>query len=156
MLQAESQAQDGGNRQTWSNPTEFLMSCIATSVGLGNVWRFPYVAYHNGGGAFLIPYLIVLVLIGRPMYYLETFLGQFSSSNCVRIWALSPAMKGTCQRSRTKNHVFKINHTYTEHFCRNRLLPGIRSILRVVLLHVHYSSLSLLLGNELLVSTTLG
>ncbi|XP_026317520.1 sodium-dependent nutrient amino acid transporter 1-like [Hyposmocoma kahamanoa] len=92
---AESQARDGGNRQKWSNPTEFLMSCIATSVGLGNVWRFPYVAYHNGGGAFLIPYLIVLVLIGRPMYYLETFLGQFSSSNCVRIWGLSPAMKGT-------------------------------------------------------------
>lgn len=70
------------------------MSCIATSVGLGNVWRFPFVAYQNGGGAFLIPYIIVLILIGKPMYYLETVLGQFSSSNCVGIWALSPAMKG--------------------------------------------------------------
>ncbi|XP_059047002.1 sodium-dependent nutrient amino acid transporter 1-like [Achroia grisella] len=74
---------------------EFLMSCIATSVGLGNVWRFPFVAYQNGGGAFLIPYIIVLILIGKPMYYLETVLGQFSSSNCVKIWGLSPAMKGT-------------------------------------------------------------
>ncbi|KAG7302653.1 hypothetical protein JYU34_012604 [Plutella xylostella] len=71
------------------------MSCIATSVGLGNVWRFPFVAYQNGGGAFLIPYVIVLIVIGKPMYYLETVLGQFSSSNCVKIWALSPAMKGT-------------------------------------------------------------
>ncbi|XP_063824948.1 sodium-dependent nutrient amino acid transporter 1-like [Ostrinia nubilalis] len=82
-------------RPKWDNQIEFLMSCIATSVGLGNVWRFPFVAYQNGGGAFLIPYIIVLLVIGKPMYYLETVLGQFSSSNCVKIWALSPAMKGT-------------------------------------------------------------
>lgn len=83
------------SRPKWDNAIEFLMSCIATSVGLGNVWRFPFVAYQNGGGAFLIPYIIVLLVIGKPMYYLETVLGQFSSSNCVKIWALSPAMKGT-------------------------------------------------------------
>ncbi|KAF9424063.1 hypothetical protein HW555_000772 [Spodoptera exigua] len=82
-------------RPTWDNQYQFLMSCIATSVGLGNVWRFPFIAYQNGGGAFLIPYIIVLILIGKPMYYLETALGQFSSSNCVKVWALSPAMKGT-------------------------------------------------------------
>ncbi|XP_026725014.1 sodium-dependent nutrient amino acid transporter 1-like isoform X2 [Trichoplusia ni] len=82
-------------RPQWDNQYQFLMSCIATSVGLGNVWRFPFVAYQNGGGAFLIPYIVVLILIGKPMYYLETTLGQFSSSNCVKIWALSPAMKGT-------------------------------------------------------------
>lgn len=73
---------------------EFLMSCIATSVGLGNVWRFPFAAYENGGGAFLIPYIIVLFLVGKPMYYLEGILGQFSSRNSVKVWSLSPAMKG--------------------------------------------------------------
>ncbi|XP_045772165.1 uncharacterized protein LOC123872079 [Maniola jurtina] len=82
-------------RPKWGNQIEFLMSCISTSVGLGNVWRFPFVAYQNGGGAFLIPYIIVLIVIGKPMYYLETVLGQFSNSNCVKVWALSPAMKGT-------------------------------------------------------------
>lgn len=81
-------------RPTWGNQIEFLMSCISTSVGLGNVWRFPFVAYQNGGGAFLIPYIIVLIVIGKPMYYLETVLGQFSNSNCVNVWGLSPAMKG--------------------------------------------------------------
>lgn len=78
----------------WGNGMEFLMSCIATSVGLGNVWRFPFVAYNNGGGAFLIPYIIVLLVIGKPMYFLETVIGQFASRNCVKIWSLCPAMKG--------------------------------------------------------------
>lgn len=78
----------------WGNQIEFLMSCIATSVGLGNVWRFPFIAYGNGGGAFLIPYIIVLFLIGKPMYYIECAIGQFSSRNSVKVWALSPAMKG--------------------------------------------------------------
>lgn len=51
-------------RTNWGNGLEFLMSCISVSVGLGNVWRFPFTAYENGGGAFLIPYIIVLFLIG--------------------------------------------------------------------------------------------
>ncbi|XP_053607702.1 sodium-dependent nutrient amino acid transporter 1-like isoform X2 [Plodia interpunctella] len=82
-------------RAEWGNQIDFLMSCIATSVGLGNVWRFPFVAYQNGGGAFLIPYIIVLLLIGKPMYYLECVIGQFSTKNSVKVWSLSPAMKGT-------------------------------------------------------------
>lgn len=65
------------------------------SVGLGNIWRFPYVAYANGGGAFLIPYLIVLFFIGRPLYFLEMILGQFSSEGSVKVWAVVPLVKGT-------------------------------------------------------------
>lgn len=51
-------------RENWGNSLEFLMSCISVSVGLGNIWRFPFTAYENGGGAFLIPYIVVLFLIG--------------------------------------------------------------------------------------------
>ncbi|XP_047995017.1 sodium-dependent nutrient amino acid transporter 1-like isoform X2 [Leguminivora glycinivorella] len=91
----DPEADDLPQRATWGNQIEFLMSCIATSVGLGNVWRFPFVAYNNGGGAFLIPYIIVLFIIGKPMYYLECVMGQFSTRNSVKIWSLSPAMKGT-------------------------------------------------------------
>ena len=84
----------GGSRQQWSSSMEFLMSCIAMSVGLGNVWRFPFTAYANGGAAFLIPYLIVLVLIGRPLYLLEVGLGQFCSGGSVKVWRLSPGFRG--------------------------------------------------------------
>ena len=51
--------------------------------GLGNVWRFPFTAYENGGGAFLIPYICVLMLVGRPLYFMELALGQFSSAGYI-------------------------------------------------------------------------
>ncbi|XP_012538375.1 sodium-dependent nutrient amino acid transporter 1 isoform X3 [Monomorium pharaonis] len=78
----------------WGGRLEFLMACIATSVGLGNVWRFPFTAYENGGGAFLIPYIIVLILVGKPFYLLEGLLGQFTSRSCAKTWYMTPAMKG--------------------------------------------------------------
>ncbi|XP_067006231.2 sodium-dependent nutrient amino acid transporter 1 isoform X2 [Anabrus simplex] len=84
----------GPERAQWGSGLEFLMSCIAMSVGLGNIWRFPFTAYENGGGAFLIPYIIVLVVIGKPLYYLEMALGQFTSSGCVRVWNMAPGLKG--------------------------------------------------------------
>ncbi|XP_014476459.1 PREDICTED: sodium-dependent nutrient amino acid transporter 1-like [Dinoponera quadriceps] len=81
-------------RQQWGNDREFLLSCIAMSVGLGNVWRFPFTAYENGGGAFLIPYIIILFIVGKPFYLLEMVLGQFSSRSAVKIWDLAPAFRG--------------------------------------------------------------
>lgn len=73
------------------------MSCIACSVGLGNVWRFPFTALENGGGAFVIPYIIVLVVVGKPIYYLEMLIGQFSSRGNIKVYDISPAMRGKFQ-----------------------------------------------------------
>jgi len=85
------------------------MSCIAMSVGLGNVWRFPFTAYENGGGAFLIPYIIVLLIVGKPFYYMELALGQFSSVGPVKVWEVVPALRGKIQTTdlhKTKKVVF--------------------------------------------------
>ncbi|CAL8110031.1 unnamed protein product [Orchesella dallaii] len=81
-------------KETWGRPIQFLLSCISMSVGLGNIWRFPFTAYQNGGGAFLLPYFVSLLLVGRPMYYLEMCIGQFASSGPVKIWEVAPFFKG--------------------------------------------------------------
>ncbi|CAL4069024.1 unnamed protein product, partial [Meganyctiphanes norvegica] len=74
------------DREQWARPVEFLMSCLSMTVGIGNVWRFPSTAFENGGGAFLIPYIIVLAIISRPLYFMELAMGQFSSSGNVKVW----------------------------------------------------------------------
>ncbi|XP_067655017.1 sodium- and chloride-dependent glycine transporter 1-like [Haliotis asinina] len=71
--------QDPADRGNWSGRFDFLMSLLGYSVGLGNVWRFPYLAYTNGGGAFLFPFIIMLLLVGLPMMFLELSFGQFAA-----------------------------------------------------------------------------
>uniref|UniRef100_H2Z9J5 Transporter n=1 Tax=Ciona savignyi TaxID=51511 RepID=H2Z9J5_CIOSA len=78
----------------WGSHAEFLLSCIGYCVGLGNVWRFPYLAYQSGGGAFLIPYLIMLVFCGIPLFLIELGFGQFSGFGTVTSWRASPMFKG--------------------------------------------------------------
>ncbi|XP_034255011.1 sodium-dependent proline transporter-like isoform X1 [Thrips palmi] len=81
-------------RGSWGSRWEFLLSCVGLSVGIGNVWRFPYLAYQNGGGAFLIPYLIMMALAGKPMYFLELAMGQFGGVGPLAMWNCCPIAKG--------------------------------------------------------------
>lgn len=65
-------------RENWGSRTGFVLAAIGSAVGLGNVWRFPYEAYSNGGGAFLIPYGLAMLVIGIPMLILEFSLGHLT------------------------------------------------------------------------------
>ncbi|KAL5011348.1 hypothetical protein ScPMuIL_009899 [Solemya velum] len=81
-------------RETWTNPFDFLLACIGFSVGLGNVWRFPYLCYKNGGGAFLIPYLICVFVGGIPLFFLEVAVGQFMGKSGLGAWNICPIFQG--------------------------------------------------------------
>jgi NSS family neurotransmitter:Na+ symporter len=63
-------------RGHWHTRMGFLLAAIGSAVGLGNIWRFPYICYKNGGGAFLIPYFIALFMVGIPLMILELGLGH--------------------------------------------------------------------------------
>jgi NSS family neurotransmitter:Na+ symporter len=63
-------------REKWGSRTGFLLAGIGSALGLGNVWRFPYIVGQNGGGAFLIPYLVSVLLLGIPLMILEFAVGR--------------------------------------------------------------------------------
>ncbi|KAG7208867.1 hypothetical protein KM043_015051 [Ampulex compressa] len=82
-------------RETWSGKVDFLLSVIGFAVDLANVWRFPYLCYKNGGGAFLVPYCVMLVVGGIPLFYMELALGQFNRKGAITCWGrLVPLLKG--------------------------------------------------------------
>ncbi|MFC4375027.1 sodium-dependent transporter [Nocardia halotolerans] len=63
-------------REQWGTRAGFLLAAIGSAIGLGNIWRFPYIAYENGGGAFLLPYLIALLSAGIPLLIFEYTIGH--------------------------------------------------------------------------------
>ncbi|XP_042909495.1 sodium-dependent dopamine transporter-like [Parasteatoda tepidariorum] len=82
------------DRPTWSKKADFLLSIIGFAVDLANVWRFPYLCYRNGGGVFLIPYLLMLVFGAMPLFYMELALGQYHRQGPISVWKICPIFKG--------------------------------------------------------------
>ncbi|MFV0423298.1 sodium-dependent transporter [Oleidesulfovibrio sp.] len=74
-------------REQWGSRVGFIMAAVGSAIGLGNIWRFPYVAYENGGGAFLIPYIFALLTAGIPFMILEFGMGQKYRSSAPRLFA---------------------------------------------------------------------
>ncbi|XP_055030703.2 sodium- and chloride-dependent GABA transporter 2 [Misgurnus anguillicaudatus] len=92
MSGSDGQIQERGY---WGSKAEFILSVAGIVIGLGNVWRFPYLCYKNGGGAFLIPYLVFVVTCGVPLFLLETAMGQYTREGGITCWhRLCPVAEG--------------------------------------------------------------
>ncbi|HRO60055.1 MAG TPA: sodium-dependent transporter [Burkholderiaceae bacterium] len=72
----ETAATQDARRGAFSSRLVFIFAAIGSAVGLGNIWRFPYVTYENGGGAFILPYLVALLTAGIPFLYLDYAMGN--------------------------------------------------------------------------------
>lgn len=83
------------SRERWNNRAEFVLILVGYTIGLGNVWRFPYLCHKNGGASFLIPYGVMLAIVGIPLYYLELCLGQRMRKGSIGVWnEISPYLGG--------------------------------------------------------------
>ncbi|MGS0694296.1 sodium-dependent transporter [Shewanella sp. 0m-4] len=81
-------------REQWNSRTGFILAAVGSAIGLGNIWRFPYMAYENGGGAFFIPYLFAMVTAGIPFMIMEFSLGHKYRSAAPKIFAKLGASLG--------------------------------------------------------------
>lgn len=85
----------GEGRAQWGNALQFFFTLLGYCVGLGNIWRFPYLCQKNGGGAFVIPFLIMMALEGMPLLLLELALGQKMRTGCLGVWkVINPYLGG--------------------------------------------------------------
>ncbi|XP_049931093.1 sodium- and chloride-dependent GABA transporter 2-like [Epinephelus moara] len=82
-------------RGQWANKREFILSVMGQIIGLSNVWRFPYLCFKNGGGAFLVPYVLFLLTCGIPLFFLEVSLGQLTGQGGITCWRkICPLFEG--------------------------------------------------------------
>ena len=70
-------------RDPWSTRLGFILAAAGSAIGLGNLWKFPYIAWHNRGGAFVIVYLLCIASVGLPIMMAEVLIGRRTQENPV-------------------------------------------------------------------------
>ncbi|XP_067649872.1 sodium- and chloride-dependent glycine transporter 1-like [Haliotis asinina] len=80
--------------EKWGSHVDYMLTILGYALGVGSMWRFPYLCVRNGGGAFLIPFIVFLIIGSIPCVFLEMAIGQFSQSGAVKVWNLCPPFKG--------------------------------------------------------------
>lgn len=70
-------------RAHWGTRIGFILATAGSAIGLGNIWKFPYITGVNGGGAFVLIYLLCIAVVGVPVFIAELYIGQKSQKNAV-------------------------------------------------------------------------
>ncbi|KAF7697907.1 sodium-dependent neutral amino acid transporter B(0)AT2 [Silurus meridionalis] len=94
-MELDGEVGQGEERPAWDSKLQYVLAQVGFSVGLGNVWRFPYLCHQNGGGAFLLLYVMLLLLIGVPLFFMELAAGQNIRQGSIGVWKhISPRLAG--------------------------------------------------------------
>ncbi|TRY97393.1 hypothetical protein DNTS_032905, partial [Danionella cerebrum] len=144
--------QEAQERPQWDNKTQYMLTCVGFCVGLGNVWRFPYLCQSHGGGAFMIPFLILLVLEGVPLLHLEFAVGQRLRKGSVGVWrSISPYLTGIGTRNYVRTVKRKKFGTELYNKCdmcimiisssRRRVSSGVASMLTSFMVGMYYNTI---------------
>ncbi|XP_070847045.1 sodium-dependent neutral amino acid transporter B(0)AT2-like [Chaetodon trifascialis] len=93
--QSQPDSSEPAARAGWNSKLEYFLAQVGFSVGLGNVWRFPYLCHQNGGGAFLFLYVLLMLVVGIPLFFLELAAGQAIRQGSIGVWKyISPRLAG--------------------------------------------------------------
>ena len=76
------------HRGLWSSRMAFILAATGSAVGLGNIWKFPYVTGENGGGAFVLVYLLCIAIVGIPIMMAEVYIGRSGRHNPITSFRL--------------------------------------------------------------------
>ncbi|XP_064639973.1 sodium-dependent neutral amino acid transporter B(0)AT3-like [Lineus longissimus] len=129
-LEGENEGNGGAPRAAWDSKVQFLLSVIGYAVGLGNVWRFPYLCQQNGGGAFLIPYVIMLFAEGIPLFYLELAIGQRLRKGSIGVWdEINPYLGGLGYASAMVSFIVSLYYNVIITWCLYYLFFSFRTVL---------------------------
>jgi SNF family Na+-dependent transporter len=82
-MRGEPLARDGMARESWASRAGFILAAVGSAIGLGNIWRFPWMTAENGGSAFLLLYLLIVLLVGVPGLLAAFVIGRRSNRNPV-------------------------------------------------------------------------
>lgn len=74
------------NTSVWSSRFGYLMVAAGAAIGLGNVWKFPYLAYRGGGGIFILVYMVIVLFLAEPMVNMETAIGRHGKADTVTVF----------------------------------------------------------------------
>ncbi|KAG8009095.1 Sodium-dependent neutral amino acid transporter B(0)AT2 [Nibea albiflora] len=93
--ESQQDSSEPAARAGWNSKIEYFLAQVGFSVGLGNVWRFPYLCHQNGGGAFLLLYVLLMLVVGIPLFFLELAAGQAIRQGSIGVWKyISPKLAG--------------------------------------------------------------
>ncbi|CAK6963245.1 sodium-dependent neutral amino acid transporter B(0)AT2 [Scomber scombrus] len=95
VLDPDEAETNGEDRPAWDSKIQYVLAQVGFSVGLGNVWRFPYLCHQNGGGAFMLLYVFLLLVVGVPLFFMELAAGQSIRQGSIGVWKhISPKLAG--------------------------------------------------------------